>query len=126
MLKLQRRQAVGSLATLLAGALTAGPAFCRTIAAEPVPMLDSLRQLTDRDAAEMLCRYLPENAEIGRSPQESCALIAGSAGGFSGPDLCRVVSGRIRQDHADGLWLVVGGWTLALTEARLLALWRPV
>jgi hypothetical protein len=70
--------------------------------------------------------HLSCDGDIGLTPTHSATLIMASLGDAV-PDeaaLRVAVAARVRQDYAEGRTVLLHGWTLAVTEARLAALWR--
>lgn len=87
-----------------------------------------LRRLTPRESAQALCRHLASDDEIGATPWVSADLLVARLGDVpvGGRALRKGIAACIRQDYAEGRVVVVRGWSMALTEARLAALWRDV
>ena len=119
---MRRRDVIAGLG---ASAVAGAPALAAPAASDPMVLL---RQLTPRESAAALCRYLARDAAIGATPRDTAELLAARLCGVPADDsaLRRRVSACIRQDYAQGRVVVVRGWTMALTEARLAALWRDV
>jgi hypothetical protein len=106
-----------------------GPIIGYSLAASPEQnALGIFRAFSDPDAAAALCRYLPQDAQIGRNPREAANHLETTIQipHFVGADLGQRLVACIRQDYGDGRILVVQGWTMSLTEARLAAVWRDV
>ena len=106
-----------------------GPTAGYSLAASPEQdALGIFRAFSDPDAAAALCQYLPQDAQIGRNPHEAANLLKTTiqTPHKVGADLGQRLAACIRQDYGDGRMLVVHGWTISLTEARLAAVWRDV
>lgn len=124
---MRRRNILGFFAVSLVGGLIGRHAISGSLTITPEDrILDAFRKLTDPDAAAALCRDLPADARIGRDPAESALRLAASVHGrYDATDaLRREVEERIRRDYGDGNIVILRGWTVAITEARLAALWR--
>lgn len=122
-----RRNFCALIGSAVVGAGVARPAVSGVSApVTPAERLSSLRAMTDAEAARAVARQLPADGDVGITPEASAERIVSSLDAVptGRNDLRERVIARIRQDYSEGRTLMVAGWSLTVTEARLAALWR--
>jgi len=117
---------ITAAATALFAGRPSGAAPPRPLHADAARLLEAFRQ---RESAAAVGRaYLATRPEERDAPRLAGAVSRDLRDGGCDPatgdraDLRRAVSGRVRQDFADGRTVTVDGWVLSRTEARLCAL----
>jgi hypothetical protein len=97
----------------------------RSDAAETVPLSARLAQLfTDPRSAEIIgAAYLKAADAAEAAPERLIRAISDGEAAFATlPEIAKAIRARIRRDFAEGAVVIVDGWMLSRTEARLCAL----